>query len=121
MNFAIEKAFFDKKNVIALIEALPEYMQEDAFLIAVGAYKQEPHTKIGTKGIKDKKVYVVTDFSPFSGVLAVNIDNEKDSFRVSALVWRGYNNEYKQYVKEQQAEYIRKEEELREEYNEKIK
>ena len=121
MKFAIEKAVFDKKNVATLIEALPEYMQEDAFLIAVGNYKTPECAKFNTKGIKNNKIYVVDDFTPFEGVHVVNIDNENDSFCISLPVWRIYNNEYEKYIKEQQQEYLRKEAELQKEYKEKIK
>ena len=121
MNFAIEKAVFDKKNVATLIEALPEYMREDAFLIAVGNYKIPECAKLGTKGIKNNQTYIVDDFTPFEGVHVVNIDNENDSFRVSLPVWRIYNNEYEKYIKEQKQEYLHKEAELQKEYREKIK
>lgn len=121
MNFAIEKAFFDKKNVVALIEALPEYMQEDAFLIAVGSYKPEECTKIGTKGIKNDKVYIVDDFKPFDGVHIVNIDDANDSFYTPVTLWERFNKDYQQYVKEQQQEYLRKEAELQQEYQQKLK
>lgn len=121
MKFAIDKAFFDKKNVIALIEALPEYMQEDAFLIAVGDYKMPECAKIGSKGIKNDKIYIVDDVKPFDGIHITNIENETDTLRVPVSVWRLYSNEYKKYIKEQQEEYLRKEEELRKEYQQKIK
>lgn len=121
MNFAIEKAFFDKKNVIALIEALPEHMQEDAFLIAVGSYKMPECAKLGTRGIKNNQTYIVDDFNPFQGVHVVNIDNSGDSFYVHVTLWKRFNEEYQQYVKEQQAEYLRKEAELQKEYQQKIK
>lgn len=121
MNFAIEKAFFDKKNVVALIEALPEYMQEDAFLIAVGSYKIPECAKLGTKGIKNDKVYIVDDFKPFDGVHVVNVNDEKDNFCVGVTTWKMYHNDYKQYIKKQQEEYLRKEAELQKEYQQKLK
>lgn len=121
MNFAVEKAFFDKKNVVALIEALPEYMQEDAFLIAVGSYKIPEYAKIATKGIKNNKIYIVDDFKPFQGVHVVNIDDSNDSFYVNLTLWERFNNDYQQYIKEQHQEYFRKETELQKEYREKIK
>lgn len=121
MNFAIEKAFFDKKNVIALIEALPEYMQEDAFLITVGSYKIPECAKLGTRGIKNNKTYIVDDFNPFQGVHVVNIDDANDSFYVNITLWKRFNEDYQQYVKEQQAEYLRKEAELQKEYQQKLK
>lgn len=121
MNFAIEKAFFDKKNVVALIEALPEYMQEDAFLIAVDSYKIPECAKLGTKGIKNNKVYIVDGFKPFQGVHVVNINDDNDSFYTTATLWERFNKDYQQYVKEQQEEYLRKETKLQQEYREKLK
>lgn len=121
MNFAIEKAFFDKKNVITLIENLPDYMQEDAFLIAVGAYKVPECAKLGTRGLKDNQTYIVDDFKPFRGVHVVNINDSDDSFYINATIWKRLNKDYQQYVKEQQEEYLRKEAELQKEYQQKIK
>lgn len=121
MNFAIEKAFFDKKNVVALIEALPEYMQEDAFLIAVGSYKIPECAKLGTKGIKNNQTYIVDGFKPFQGVHVVNINDDNDSFYTTATLWERFNKEYQQYVKEQQEEYLREEAKLQQEYREKLK
>lgn len=121
MNFAIEKAFFDKKNVVALIEALPEYMQEDAFLIAVGSYKIPECAKLGTKGIKNNKVYIVDGFKLFQGVHVVNINDDNDSFYTTATLWERFNKDHQQYVKEQQEEYLRKEAKLQQEYREKLK
>ena len=121
MNFAIEKAFFDKKNVVALIEALPEYMQEDAFLIAVGSYKIPECAKLGTKGIKNNNIYVVDDFNPFQGIHVMNIDNANDSSYVNVTLWKRFNEDYQQYIKEQQHEYLRKEAELQKEYQQKLK
>lgn len=121
MNFAIEKAFFDKKNVVTLIEALPEYMQEDALLIAVGAYKMPECAKLGSKGIKNKKTYIVDDFNPFQGVHIVNVDDNSDSLYLNVNLWKKFNEDYQQYVKEQQADYLRKEAELQKEYQQKLK
>ena len=121
MNFAIEKAFFDKKNVVALIEALPEYMQEDAFLIAVGSYKIPECAKLGTKGIKNNKTYVVDDFNPFQGVHVMNVDDVNDSSYINVTLWKRFNEDYQQYVKKQQHEYLRKEAELQKEYQQKLK
>lgn len=121
MNFAIEKAFFDKKNVVTLIEALPEYMQEDAFLIAVGSYKIPECAKLGTRGLKNNKTYIVDGFKPFQGVHVVNINDSNDSFYTTATLWERFNNNYQQYIKEQQQEYLRKEAELQQEYQQKLK
>lgn len=121
MNFAIEKAFFDKKNVVALIEALPEYMQEDALLIAVGSYKIPECAKLGAKGIRNNKTYVVNDFNPFQGVHVMNIDDANDSSYVNVTLWKRFNEDYQQYIKEQQHEYLRKEAELQKEYQQKLK
>ena len=121
MNFAIEKAFFDKKNVISLIEALPEYMQEDAFLIAVGSYKIPECAKLGTRGIINNQTYIIDDFKPFQGVHVVNINDNCDSRYVTVTLWERFNKDYQQYLKEQQQEYLRKEAELQKEYKEKIK
>lgn len=121
MDFAIEKAFFDKKNVVALIETLPEHMQEDAFLIAVGSYKMPACAKIGTKGLKNNQTYIVDDFKPFQGVHVVNVNNHDDSSYINVTLWERFNNDYQQYVKEQQAEYLRKEAELQKEYQQKLK
>ena len=121
MNFAIEKAFFDKKNVVALIEALPEYMQEDALLIAVGSYKIPECAKLGTKGIKNNKTYVVDDFNPFQGVHVMNVDDVNDSSYINVTLWKRFNEDYQQYVKKQQHEYLRKEAELQKEYQQKLK
>lgn len=121
MNFAIEKAFFDKKNVVALIEALPEYMQEDAFLIAVGSYKIPECAKLGTKGFINNQTYIVDGFKPFQGVHVVNVNDSCDSRYVTAVLWERYNKDYQQYLKEQQEEYLRKEAELQKEYREKLK
>lgn len=121
MKFAIKKAFFDKKNVVALIEALPEYMREDAFLIAIGSYKIPECAKLGTKGIKNNQTYIVDDFNPFQGVHVVNLNDNNDSFYVHVTSWERFNKDYQQYVKEQQAEYLHKEAELQKEYQQKIK
>ena len=121
MNFAIEKAFFDKKNVVALIEALPEYMQEDALLIAVGSYKIPECAKLCTKGIVNNQTYIVDDFKPFQGVHVVNINDDCDSRYITITLWERYSKDYQQYLKEQQQEYLRKEAELQKEYREKIK
>lgn len=120
MNFAIEKAFFEKKNVVALIEALPEYMQEDALLIAVDSYKIPECAKLGARGIKNNKIYIVDDFKPFQGVHVVNINDGNDSFYVNITLWERFNKDYQQYLKEQQQEYLRKEAELQKEYREKL-
>lgn len=121
MNFAIEKAFFDKKNVVALIEALPEHIQEDAFLIAVGSYKIPECAKLGARGIKNNQTYIVDDFKPFQGVHVVNINDDSDSCYINVTLWERFNKDYQQYVKEQQQEYLRKEAELQQEYQQKLK
>lgn len=121
MNFAIEKAFFDKKNVVALIENLPEYMQEDAFLIAVGSYKMPECAKLDTKGFINNQTYIVDYFKPFQGVHVVNVNDSCDSRYVTVVLWERYNKDYQQYLKEQQEEYLRKEAELQKEYREKLK
>lgn len=121
MNFAMEKAFFDKKNVVALIEALPEYMQEDAFLITVGNYKIPECAKLGTKGFINNQTYIVDDFKPFQGVHVVNVNDSCDSRYITVLLWERYSKDYQQYIKERQQEYLRKEAELKQEYREKIK
>ena len=121
MNFAIEKAFFDKKNVVTLIEALPEYMQEDAFLIAVGNYKIPEYAKLGTKGFINNQTYIADGFKPFQGVHVVNVNDSSDSRYVTVALWERYNKDYQQYIKEQQSEYLRKEAELQKEYQQKLK
>lgn len=121
MKFAMTKASFEKADVIKLIESLPGYMQEDAFLIAIGTYKIPECAKIGNKGIKDDTVYIVNNFNPFSGVRIVNIEDEEVILDIPTSIWKTYNNDYNKCIKEQQEDYVRKQQELQKEYQQKIK
>lgn len=117
MKFAIEKAFFDKKNVIALIETFPEHFQEEAFLIATGNWKTPEYCKVGTKGLTNGVTYVVTSFNTFYGVEVVNAKNSKDICTIGYYkTWKEYVNKYNLLMEKRGEEYLKKLNKLQEEY-----
>lgn len=117
MKFAMEKAFFDKKDVITLIEALPEYFQEDALLIATGNYTAPEYCRNGVLGVIDGVTYFVTSFNPFEGVRVQNINNAKDTCTIAMYKsWEKYVNAHITLRKKRKDEYFKKLHKLQEEY-----
>lgn len=117
MKFAIEKAFFDKRNVIALIETFPEHFQEEAFLIATGNWKTPEYCKVGTKGHMNGVTYVVTAFNPFRGVEVQHTKNPKDTCTITYYKsWEENVNKYKLLIEKRGEEYLDKLHKLQEEY-----
>lgn len=117
MKFAMDKAFFDKKNVITLIENLPEWFQEDAFLIATGNWKTPEYCEVGTKGHMNGVTYTVISFNPFNGVKLVNTKNPKDICTIGCYEsWEQYVNKYNLLMEQRGEEYMNKLHKLQEEY-----
>lgn len=117
IKFAMDKAFFDKKNVITLIETLPEWFQIDAVLIATGNWKTPEYCKIGTKGHMNGVIYAVTSFNPFDGVKVQNINNPKDTCTITYYRnWEDNVNRYKLLMEKRGEEYSKKLNKLQEEY-----
>ena len=117
LKVAVDKAFFDKKNVINLLEIIPEHFQEEAFLIAVGNWKIPEYCKIGTKGHMNGVVYVVTSFNLFKGVEVQNIKSPKDTCTITYYKnWEKYVNNYKLLIEKLGEEYLKKLNKLQEEY-----
>lgn len=109
MEIVLEKAYFEKPDVVKLIKMLPIYMQETAVLIAIGRYKQED---IPVKGIYKGIVYRLKEVSPFAGVSVVG---DKDTNFVTVLdidVWKKCGKEYQQCQQDKQKEYEEKAEKL---------
>lgn len=105
MEIVLEKAYFEKQNVVKLIKMLPKYMQETAVLIAIGRYK---HPNIPVKGMYKGKTYVVKEFSPFVGVSVVNPNDSKDTCIINAEIWKQCILDYEQYQKNKQKAYEEK-------------
>lgn len=117
LKFVMEKAFFDKKDVIKLIETLPENVQEDAFLIASGAYKIPEYCRIGTKGVINGGTYVVTSFNPFEGVTVQNINNTKDFCTITFHeTWKKYVDNHINLIKKRRESYYKQLRKVQEEY-----
>lgn len=93
MKFAITKAFFEKTDVIKLIETLPECFQEDALLIATNNFTAPDYCRLGTAGVINGVTYFVTRFNPFEGVTVQNVNNAKDTCTISLYKnWEKYVN-----------------------------
>ena len=105
MELVLEKAYFEKQNVVKLIKMLPEYMQETAVLIAIGRYK---HPNIPVKGMYKGKTYVVKEFSPFVGVSIVNPNDSKDTCIINTEIWKQCVLDYQQYQENKQKAYEEK-------------
>lgn len=117
MKFAVDKAFFDKKNVITLLETIPEHLQEEAFLIATGNWRTPEYCKIGTKGVLNGVTYVVTHFNLFDGVKLQNIKNPKDTCTIPYYKsWEDFVNRYNLLIEKRGEEYMNKLHKLQEEY-----
>lgn len=116
MKFAIEMAFFDKKNIITLIETLPEHFQEDAFLIAVGNWKTPEHCKVGVRGHMNGVTYVVTSFNPFTGVKVQNTKNYKDYCICNHENWKRNVDKYNLLMEKLGEEYKEELHKLQEKY-----
>lgn len=105
MEIVLEKAYFEKQDVVKLIKMLPEHMQETAVLITIGRYK--PKT-IPDKGMYKGKIYMVKEFSPFVGVSVVNTNDAKDTCIINAEIWEQCVLDYEQYQKNKQKAYEEK-------------
>lgn len=117
IKYAMDKAFFDKKNVITLIETFPEHFQEEAFLIATGNWKTPEYCKVGTKGAMNGVTYFVTSFNLIKGVEVQNTKNPKDSCTITYYKnWEKYVNNYKLLMEKRGEEYLDKLHKLQEEY-----
>lgn len=117
MKFAMTKAFFDKADVIKLIETLPEYFQEDAFLIATNSFVTPEYCRNGTIGVIDGVTYFVISFNPFEGVKVQNIDNVKDICTIAMYKsWEKYVNAHTSLRKKRKNEYLKKLHKLQDEY-----
>lgn len=105
MEIVLEKAFFEKQDVVKLIKMLPYYMQETAVLVAIGRYK---HPDIPIKGMYKGKVYTVKEVNPFVGVSVVNPNNSKDTCIIDTEIWKQCVLDYEQYQKDKRKEYEEK-------------
>lgn len=109
MEIVLEKAYFEKQDVVRLINALPRHMQETAVLVALGRFKVKD---LPTKGLYCDKIYQLTDVNPFLGVSIVNIKDNKDACTIDINIWRKCCSEYQQYRQNKQKEYEEKAEKL---------
>lgn len=105
MELVVEKAFFDKANVINLIDSLPDDMQETALFIALGKYKRPNNTAIGVKGLKvndkgETKVYTLESFNPYTKRCYARCKSEKFNTCVSLNEWDEMVVNYQNYLKE---------------------
>lgn len=105
MEIVLEKAYFEKQDVVKLIKMLPFYMQETAVLIAIGRYK---HPDVHLTGMYNNKVYTVKDINAFDGINIVNTKDYKDTRTVSVELWKQCVLDYQQYQKDKQKEYEEK-------------
>lgn len=94
MELVLEKAYFEKQDVVKLIKMLPEYMQETAVLIAIGRYK---HQEVPVKGMYKGKIYYVREVNPFVGVSVVNPNDDKDTCIINAEIWKQCVIDYEKY------------------------
>jgi hypothetical protein len=117
MKFAMTKAYFEKADVVKLIETLPEYFQEDALLIATNNYKAPDYCRVGTAGVINGVTYFVTRFNPFEGVTVQNVNNAKDTCIIAMYKsWEKYVNAYTSLREKRKNEYLKKLHKLQEEY-----
>lgn len=105
MKIVLEKAFFEKQDVVKLIEMLPSYMQETAVLIAIGRYKSPD---IHLTGMYKGKVYTVKEINPFVGVSVVNPNDYKDTCIINVEIWKQCVLDYQQHQQDKQKEYEEK-------------
>lgn len=105
MEIVLEKAYFEKQDVVKLIKMLPIYMQETAVLIAIGRYK---HQDTPIKGMYRGKIYTVKEVNPFVGISVVNPNNSKDTCVINAEIWKQCVLDYQQHQKDKQQEYEKK-------------
>ena len=105
MEIVLEKAFFEKQDVVKLIKMLPIYMQETAVLIAIGRYKSPD---VHLTGMYKGKVYTVKEVNPFVGVSVVNPNDYKDTCIINIEIWKQCVLDYQQYQKDKQKEYEEK-------------
>ena len=105
MEIVLEKAYFEKQDVVKLIKLLPEHMQETAVLITIGRYKPK---NIPVKGMYKGKIYMVTNFSPFVGVSVVNPNDSKDTCIINAEIWEQCVLDYQQYQENKKKAYEEK-------------
>lgn len=117
MKFAMNKAYFEKTDVIKLIETLPECFQEDALLIATNNYVTPEYCRNDVVGIINGVTYFVTRFNPFEGVTVQNVNNAKDTCVISLYKnWEKYVNAHISLRKKRKDEYLKKLHKLQEEY-----
>lgn len=102
MEIVLEKAFFEKQDVVKLIKMLPCHMQETAVLIAIGRYKPQ---NVPIKGIYKGKVYLAKEVSPFVGVSVVNPNDSKDTCIINSDIWKQCGIEYDLQQQHKQKEY----------------
>ena len=102
MEIVLEKAFFEKQDVVKLIRMLPLYMQETAVLIAIGRYKPQD---VAIKGMYKGKIYAVREVNPFTGVSVVNVDDSKDTCIINIDIWKHCVQDYEQHQKDKRKEY----------------
>jgi hypothetical protein len=105
MELVVEKAFFEKANVVALIDSLPDDMQETALFIALGKYKRPSNTNIGIKGIKvtdkgETKVYTLESFNPYTKRCYARCKSEKYNTWIGLDEWNVMVINYQNYLKE---------------------
>jgi hypothetical protein len=105
MKIVLEKAFFEKQDVVKLIEMLPIYMQETAVLIAIGRYKSPD---VHLTGMYKGKVYTVKEVNPFVGVSVVNLNDYKDTCIINLDIWKQCVLDYQQYQENKQKAYEEK-------------
>lgn len=105
MELVLEKAYFEKQDVVKLIKMLPECMQETAVLIAIGRYKPQ---NVGSNGMYKCTIYTVREVNPFIGVRVVNPNDSKDTCVINAEIWKQCVLDYEQYQKNKQKEYEEK-------------
>lgn len=105
MELVLEKAYFEKQDVVKLIKMLPEYMQETAVLIAIGCYKPQ---NVGSNGMYKGTIYTVREVNPFIGVKVVNPNDSKDTYIINTEIWKQCVLDYEQYQKNKQKAYEEK-------------
>lgn len=117
MKFAMTKAYFEKPDVVTLIETLPECFQEDALLIATGNYTAPDYCRLGVVGVINGVTYFVTRFNPFEGVTVQNVNNAKDTCTIAIYKgWEKYVNAHAALRRKRKDEYHKKLHKLQEEY-----
>lgn len=105
MELVVEKAFFEKANVVALIDSLPEDMQETALFIALGKYKRPDNTAIGIKGLKvtdkgETKIYTLESFNPHTNRCHSRCKSERFGSWIHLDEWNEMVANYQNYLKE---------------------